>query len=265
MGYDTISNPVMTTLYSRYNNGMNTIERIRNALLPRAAHDEIADITIGRIYAAVTLKSGNLGLAHFEGGHGANRTQPQPAPGDPGGLEEVLSRLGGTDPYVSAIGCAAAAALAAAKTDIFPEGDVLDRLAVLPGDRVVMVGGFPIESDLRKRGADLLVYDRSRGIGDMGKLPKSLNDADLVVITATAIINNTIDEILERIHHARETVILGPSTILVPEAFRDTPVTGLFGIVPRDAATIRDIIADGGGTRDFIRHAKKVEAAVPTG
>lgn len=265
MGYDTILNPVMTTLYSGRYNRMNTIERIRNALLPRAAHDEIADITIGRIYAAVTLRSKNLGLAHFEGGHGVDRAQPQPAPGGQGGLEEVLSHLGGADPYASAIGCAAAAALAAAYTDTLPEGDVLDRLAVSPGDRVVMVGGFPIESDLRKQGADLLVYDRSRGIGNMDELPKSLNDADLVVITATAIINNTIDEILVSIHHARETVILGPSTILVPEAFRDTPVTGLFGIVPRDALIIRNIIADGGGTRDFIRYAKKVEAAVPRG
>jgi len=244
---------------------MNIIERIMNELLPRTSYDEIADITIGRIYAAVTLKSGSMGVAHLLGGHGENRNHSQSAPDVPADPADVLSRLGDPDLFSSALGCAAAAALAAADTEALPEGDVLDRLAVSPGDRTVMVGGFPIEAALRDRGADLSVYDLARGIGDMNELPASLGTADLVVITATAIINNTIDGILECIRRARETVILGPSTILAPAAFRDTPVTGLYGIVPRDTSTVRNAIAEGGGTRDFIRHAKKVAAAVPRG
>ena len=243
---------------------MNTIEHIKDELLSQAAHDKIVDITIGRIYVAVTLKSGNIGVAHLEGGRDTNRTySPSGSPKNPGDLPEVLSRLGGTEHFASALGCAAASALAVANKGALPEGDVLDRLAVSPGERVVMVGAFPIDTGLRKQGADLSIYDRAQGIGNADELPASLTDADLVIITATAVINNTIDHILEHIRRARETVILGPSTILVPEAFRKTPVTWLFGIVPRDVSAIREIITKGGGTRDFIRYAKKVEAAVP--
>ena len=245
---------------------MNTIKCIMNELLPPAVDDGIADITIGRIYAAVTLTSGSLGVAHLEGGHdGSHAHSHTQSPDTPGDLSEVISHLGGKDLYASAIASAAASALASGNTDDLPEGDVIDRLAIRPGERAVMVGGFPIDRDLRERGAILSIYDRARGIGDMDTLPASLSDADLVIITATAIINNTIDRILESIRRARETVILGPSTILAPEAFRETPVTWLFGIIPRDASAIRNIIAEGGGTRDFIRYAKKVEAVVPTG
>ncbi|MBN1882323.1 MAG: hypothetical protein JW885_09135 [Deltaproteobacteria bacterium] len=243
---------------------MNTAERIIKALSSRAVNDEITDITIGRIYAAVTLKSGGFGVAHLEGAHGTHRASPQPdAENGVGDLTDMLFRLGDAKPLASALGCAAAAALAAADIGPLPEGDVLDRLAVSDGDRVVMVGGFPIEEALRERGAALSVYDRSRGLGDMDELPTKLHDADLVIVTATAIINNTIDDILKQIRRARETVILGPSTILAPEAFRYTPVTRLFGVVFRDASASRQAIADGGGTRSFIRYAKKVEAAVP--
>jgi len=245
---------------------MNTIERIKNLLAPRADRDEIADITVGRIYAAVSLKSGALGLAHLEGAHNARaEASSSPLPKGAGDLTELLSLLGGDDPFASVLASAAASALAAADKADLPEGDVIDRLAVRPGERVVMVGGFPIEAALRERGAILSIFDRSRGIGETDDLPASLAGADLVVITATTIGNNTIDGILGHIQRARETVILGPSTILEPEAFRGTPVTGLFGIIIQDAAAVTDSIARGGGTRDFIRHAKKVEAAVPHG
>ena len=257
-------NQVMTTLYYSVPKPMSIVEHIKAALLPRATHEDIADITVGNIYLAVMLVSGTLGVAHREGGHGAGGTLPSSGSLDnTENLSAILSRLGNADPSASALGCAAAAALAALDSGDLPEGDVLDRLAVRPKDRVVMVGGFPIERDIRERGGQLSVYDRARQIGDMDEMPAALSRADLVVITATAIINNTIDDILEHIQSARETVILGPSTILVPDAFRGTPVTGLFGIIPRDPAAIQKIIAEGGGTRDFIRHAKKVEATVP--
>ena len=243
---------------------MNIAERIREALLPRAAHDEIADITVGRIYAAVTLASGGFGVAHLGGAHGPRRTPPPPDAGSgPRDPAEVLPHLGGDDPFASALASATASALATADIGPLPEGDVVDRLAVSDGDRVVMVGGFPIDTAIKERGGVLSVFDRGWGIGNMDELPAALSDADIVIVTATAVINNTIDDILEHIHSARETVLLGPSTILIPEAFRGTPVTRLFGIVPRDVSAVRDAVEKGGGTRDFIRHAKKVEAAVP--
>ncbi len=49
---------------------------------------------------------------------------------------------------------------------------------------------------------------------------------------------------------------MGPSTPLLPEIFRDTPVTHLGGAVVADSARVLQVISEGGGTpalRPYLR------------
>jgi len=54
----------------------------------------------------------------------------------------------------------------------------------------------------------------------------------------------------------RVTVLMGPSTPLAAEIFRDTPLTQLGGAVVTDSARVLQIISEGGGTpalRPYLR------------
>jgi len=84
------------------------------------------------------------------------------------------------------------------------------------------------------------------------------------LITATTLINGTIDELLAAAKDCREVVLLGPSTPLVPEVFATMPhlVTLLAGVVVTDAEELLRTVAQGGGTRDFKTSAVKVNVRV---
>jgi uncharacterized protein (DUF4213/DUF364 family) len=113
------------------------------------------------------------------------------------------------------------------------QGDVLDAIEVRDGENVCMVGCFlPVVERLKTRGITVKSVDLEK---KPGVLPATeafsvLRESQVALITATAIINGTIDRLLEAAEHCREVVVLGPSTPLVPPAFKDIPVTCLAGI-----------------------------------
>lgn len=59
---------------------------------------------------------------------------------------------------------------------------------------------------------------------------EGLRNCAIALITSTAIINNTLDELLDAASDCREVVVLGPSTPLFPDAFIGMPVTLLSGV-----------------------------------
>ena len=85
---------------------------------------------------------------------------------------------------------------------------------------------------------------------------QALQDCDVAIITATTLINNTFLQMVSQLGSPRLVAVLGPSTPLVPEIFRDTPVTHLGGAVVADAPGVLQIISEGGGTpalRQYLR------------
>ena len=114
----------------------------------------------------------------------------------------------------------------------------------------------------KEKAGELLIFeqiDRPRGdllpasrIGDL------LPDCQVALITATSIINGTIDDLLTAAKNCREVVILGASTPLLPEIFQDTPVTCLSGVAVNDPEAVLKVVSCGGGMRSFKPHARKV-------
>jgi uncharacterized protein (DUF4213/DUF364 family) len=188
----------------------------------------------------------------------------------------VLKALAG--PERSAIGVATANALA----NRFPDGgglldqlsirgDLLDVLELKPDDHVGMVGCFsPLVDPLRRRIRRLSIFERgprlAPGLLDENQAGELLPDCSVALITATTLMNGTIDALLAAARKCREIVLLGPSTPLVPEVFARLPrrATLLAGVVVTNPEELLHTVVRGGGTRDFKTSVAKVNVRVST-
>jgi uncharacterized protein (DUF4213/DUF364 family) len=238
----------------------NVYANMKNALAGPAAGETIGDTTGGACYLAVRLSSGLMGLAHQEGHDPPGGTaEARIAEGFRGkSAGSALPFIGDEDPLLASVGGAVACALAQKSLTSWEAGDIMEHIRIEENERVVMIGGFPIAASIRDAGAELSVFDRAWGIGSHSTLSPALEGADVVIITGTTINNGTFPEIMAGIKKAREVVLLGPSTPLIPEAFRHTPVTRLFGVVIPDANAVRKVVESGGGMRQISPLVEKV-------
>jgi uncharacterized protein (DUF4213/DUF364 family) len=147
----------------------------------------------------------------------------------------------------------------------------LRALELKPDDHVGMVGCFkPIIQPIHRRVRRLSIFERGQrsapGLFDAHQAYTFLPECSVAVITATTLMNGTIDTLLIAAANCREVVLLGPSTPLVPEVFVNSPggVTVLAGTVVTDTEQILRTVARGGGTRDFGIGVSKVNIRVST-
>jgi hypothetical protein len=178
--------------------------------------------------------------------------------------DELLLHLLSSNSLERAVGLATANALAAERglADA-SEGDILDTLVLRPEDRVGMVGFFgPLVPRIEERVGSLVIFERTAGMAP-GAEPAERASAllpacSVALITSTTLINGSLDALLHAAAACREVVLLGPSTPLLPEAFRGTSVTWLSGLVVTHAPEILRVVSEGGGTREFSPYARKV-------
>jgi len=86
----------------------------------------------------------------------------------------------------------------------------------------------------------------------------ALPKCQVAIITATSIINHSIELLLEAAAKCREVVVLGASTPLLSEAFLSRKVTLLSGLVVHGPREVLQIVSEGGGMRYFGPHIRKV-------
>ncbi|MBN2284652.1 MAG: DUF364 domain-containing protein [Deltaproteobacteria bacterium] len=222
-------------------------------LSERAENTTIQDVRIGLGYAGVRIAEGRLGLAAIlrnELRRGCSLLDRAGTLAGSGAVELLRLVVDGRNPLEKALGLATANALSGPVEE--PESDALEEMNLSPDDRVAMVGFFgPLLGRIRKRGASLDIIEKDPSMGPSSPVQerrKILGDCTIAIITATSILNDSIEEILNELNSPRHAVILGPSTPLCPEAFLGTPVTYLGGSVPRDPEKVLTIISEGGGT-----------------
>jgi uncharacterized protein (DUF4213/DUF364 family) len=243
-------------------------EKIIQALRDKGGEEVVKDVRIGLGYTAVQLESGRTGLAFtfrqdLPGGcsvfHGL-----RPLAGRPVGA--LLSGLNSGEKIEATVGLAAANALIKHQIQGAQEGDILKVLNIHPGDEVGMVGYFaPMVPELKKRAKHLTIFEKWEQPGEI--LPEEaafewLPKCQIALITSTTLLNNTIDPLLRAAVSCREVVLLGTSTPLLKEAFKDTPVTMLSGMEVIDPKGILQMVSEGGGTRDFKNFVRKLNLTV---
>lgn len=249
-----------------------TAFRIGSCLAGRARDARVADVRVGLGYTAVMLADGQVGVAFtfrdqarggctvFEG--------LRPLAGRP--AAELLALLGSTDAIEAGVGLACANALANREGPRYLEGDTLDHLDVRPDDDVGMVGHFgPLVRPIERRARSLTVFERidhpSGTLRPREEAAERLPGCQVALLTATAIINHTMDGLLQAAAGCREVAVLGASTPLMPEVFAGTNVTLLSGVVVSDPGAVLRVVSEGGGMRLFGPHIRKVSLRTPTG
>jgi len=138
---------------------------------------------------------------------------------------ELTGLLRSNSPPECAIGLAAANALLGPTA-----ASLRDEKAVAilrqrgRGRKVAMIGRFPFAELLREDCGQLWVFERglNRRQEDLGQeaMEQLLPEADVVAVTATALLNRTLPTILARIRSDAFVMLLGPSTPLTPALFQ---------------------------------------------
>jgi uncharacterized protein (DUF4213/DUF364 family) len=177
---------------------------------------------------------------------------------------DLLAYLHSTDPIERTMALALVNALnhrAALALPKDPKNKFLfDALGIGAGTRVAMVGFFgPLMRLFEDRGAEVAVIDLNRRVGAPAEfLPKLQSWADVLILTATSILNGTTEEVLVAAGQRVKTVLLGPSTPLTADAFVHLPVHFLAGTVPEDREAVFKAVRHGVGTRVIQQYGRKV-------
>jgi uncharacterized protein (DUF4213/DUF364 family) len=222
----------------------------------------VKEVRVGLSYLGVKLEGNRMGLAAVL----RHELTPGCSVLDEAGrlvgakASDLLRRLvDGRNPLEKSLGLATANAI------IHPEPTEEDRntlelINLGSEDRVAMVGLFrPLVQRIKQTGASLSIIERNPArmeVLDKKEREKILRECTVAIITATTLLNDTMEEILNSLGSPRHVAVLGPSTPMSGEIFEGTQVSHLGGSALLNTKKIMQIISEGGGTavlRPYLR------------
>jgi len=233
-------------------------------LAEKAQRRAVRDVRIGLGYTAVLLDDGACGLAYTfrdEAAEGCSVLQQAGTVAERSALA-VAAWANALDAVTAAVGVATLNALIEPPASAL-EVDARELIRVRPNDVVGMVGYFgPLISFLQQHAARLHIFERrpgqQRDVHPAWTAPILLPECDVVIITSASLVTRALDGLLERAVRARELVLLGPSTPMLPEVFAKRRVTLLSGVHVVDSAKLLRVVSEGGGTREFGMAVRKL-------
>lgn len=236
-----------------------------------AVGHKVSDVRIGLGYTAVMLENGQTGLACTPV---ANLQQGCTVfkgmiPFAGRNALDLLGFINSPDPLETCVGLATANALANTASKGLDTGDVLEKTEITAHDHVGMVGHFaPLVGDIRSTGARLTIFEQidapSGNLLPSSEIPSLLPACTVCLLTATSIINHTFDDLVVHSTNCRAVILLGASTPLIPEIFKNSPVSSLSGVIVTDPPEILQIVSCGGGMRRFKKVIQKVNCPAGT-
>lgn len=147
--------------------------------------------------------------------------------------------------------------------------DAFDATEIHPADNVVVVGAFvPFLRELKRRRQPFLVLEQDPATLKADELPffrpaeqaaSVVPEADVLLITGTTLINDTLEGLLALANPAARVTMVGPTVSLLPDAFlrRGAAILGTVRITAPD--TFLEVLAEGGSGYHFLgRSAQKV-------
>ncbi len=235
-------------------------EKIYEKARSAAVNLSIKDVRIGLGYTIVELDNGNCGVSYSFVKELNAKTCTA--------LEDAGSLIGKNANYLlekifSYNLIDSTLALACANAILNKEDNTTDYdvLSLVDGAKsVVMIGYFgPLVPIINKKAKKFVICERNPK--DNNAYPDyaeyfELKKCDIAIVSATTLINKTIDNILD-ITEAETVAVLGPSCPMDKEIFKDTKATHLCGSLITDAEGAKTIISQGGGTQKLKNVTKK--------
>lgn len=174
-------------------------------------------------------------------------------------LRELAGLVRSWDPVEAAVGIAA---LNAHYNRFDLAGDDVNGLDTLDCDPagLVVIGAFP---GLAERLPGARVVDRRPGPGQYPAEAAQwlLPRAEGVLITASALVNRSLPELLRRCPEV-PAVLVGPGAPLTPRLF-DYGLSALSGLIATDPDGMARAVAEGGGAKDLKRFGRQVTLRRP--
>lgn len=198
---------------------------IHAALLAAARPGRLRSLHVGANWTAVVVETGagvRCGLAATLARATIHRGEFHPTVPQSQDALELAAHALSDDPLQRSLGWAALNALLPDPPGLIPGINAEALLARLGrGKRVVMVGHFPFAGRLAPQVGELLILERDPQPGDLpaDAAPQVLPAAEVVAITAMALVNGSLPGVLAHCAPDAFCMLLGPSTPLSPELF----------------------------------------------
>lgn len=141
------------------------------------------------------------------------------------------------------------------------KSDITDILDFSHYKKVVMIGYFrTLVVKLDALNIPLYVFDLEdieERLTDMKLQGTYLTQAEAVIVTATTLLNNTLDRIVEQTNKNCDIFLLGPTSIMNSHFFKLRNLKYIFGSVFTESEKVLEIIAKGGGIKDISGNMQK--------
>ncbi|MGI6721177.1 MAG: Rossmann-like domain-containing protein [Anaerovoracaceae bacterium] len=244
---------------------MRIAERVYRESLAALTGRTIKRLQVGLALIAVELDDGKIGVTHVPREEIPMGTTSFPYAGEKvEGMEaKVIAKwiINDMDPVSNAVGGAVLCAASRAFS-IPDEGspETIYGLNLHKKDHIGMVGFMPnLIRKFQEECDKVIVFDNGQPNGGDPKIyPTAQQDellpgCDIVIITGTAVANGTVDHLLSICGNARNIIIAGPSTPMIPGGWIGTPVTHLAGVWwdPEHADDIFDAVGKGANIQNI--------------
>jgi uncharacterized protein (DUF4213/DUF364 family) len=261
-----------------------TIGQIREILGRDLATVTVERIVLGIFFTGVKLSDGSGGICFTPIKEipeavccpSSARAMPYPGHFKGRGAEGFLRDLAHAPPLKKAVGIAIVNALSESCRKRRPDADhpletgrdVLDTVPLPEESYIVVVGALvPVIKRLKVRGKPFGILELDLRTLKPDELPfavpkdkadAEIMGADMLIITGTTLLNNTLEPILALARPGIQILVVGPTASMLPEAFFRRGVTILGGDRVTRPDDLLDTIAEGGsGYHFFGKSAEK--------
>jgi uncharacterized protein (DUF4213/DUF364 family) len=187
--------------------------------LPGAAGARTLDVRIGPFWTVVQTSAGTGMASTMAAEARPHETLPVTAAGSLNDLApvELAGLMRSESPTEAAVGLAAVNALIGRPEGRVTEAKAAELLLRRGRDRrIALIGRFPFAESLRPACERLWVFERAgRGLPSdhtAHDMPELLPQAEIVAVTATTLLNRTLDDVLSWVPRDAWVMMLGPST-----------------------------------------------------
>jgi uncharacterized protein (DUF4213/DUF364 family) len=269
-----------------------TIDIIREKFPAPLQEVRVDDLVIGIFFTGVKLSTGHAGVAFTPIGEIPEAVccpttaarMPQAGSFEGNSVSDILRYA--LDPNVlkSAIGVATLNAISQLiiesegekELHLVKDRDGFDLLNIQPNETVSLIGAFgPYIRRLRMMGNPFFIVEKNpqtlrpdemKYFKPEPEMASALEKSDVVIITGTAIVNHTIDNILSHIAGERRTSIIGPTASMIPYAFYQRGVHIMAGVRITDPKMMIRILMQGGSAYHLLKEcSEKIAFIKPHG